>query len=81
MNVNSAMQPDGIYGHKRSPSLRIPGHKEELQPLRDGHRALGPPQGLPVITDSPYQTDSDDPPSTIQEVLVLRRSKEVISSI
>ena len=36
-------------------ALRIPGHKEELQPLRDGHRAVGPPQGLPVITISPSQ--------------------------
>ena len=47
--------------------LRIPGHKEELQPLRDGHRAVGPPQGLPVI---PYANRL----SPIQEISVLRRA-------
>ena len=38
---------------------RIPGHKEELQPLRDGHRAVRPPPGLPVIPLSPFNLRSD----------------------
>ena len=60
-------------------ALRIPGHKEELQPLRDGHRTVGPPQGLPVITISPSQPTQI--PSPIQEILVLRRKKQGVSSI